>query len=508
MATCAQILADFVDAMLVLHPLDTKQRVENGFNTRLFCILNKFQVDCCLPLFDFAAMCANNNPLATLPVIFRSSEYRSTRVKGFIGANYASSTEYWIGPTPTQVLNYTIAKQTSAFGDQYFACCDSDGMWYFPTTLPFRSVPGTVIFYQYDKVRTKKNTVTGVIGDADYNVVDLFLSGDGSTYFKLSGTPTPVWSRWDGLRWNELRGNLAIAASFDGTYSCTAAWTVAGYLELCMYVGTVLRWTLTTTQQRQALGYMPYLALINDVAYVACRNSVYAAGSKGLVEIRRPGYVCTGIWTEGQAIWVGTTNGTDMSTDAGWTWTFQPDFRAVNAGLYILDSNAALYISDPTAFQDDVQYPLELTNRGLLRSADGWRNVFELKDGTWQNGSQVQDNDAFTVVDRATRYATSPNRLFLLDNPPNGEVVLYFNVWKTAKFQEWCASNSCNTCLARYCDFVQDSDCQTGSVGPIPVTPTPTPTTPAKPFPTWAIGLIAGLVVTALIVGIVVSKKK
>jgi hypothetical protein len=456
-------------------------------------------------------MCANINPLATLPVLFRSSQYQSTRVKPLVYDIFSNNTEYWIGPTPTKVLDYTNAKEPSAFGTQYYACCGSDGLWYQPTTVPFRSVTGTVIFYQFDKVRTKKNNVEAFIGGFDYDVLDLFLSGDGSTYFKLSGTASPVWYRWDGMQWFALSGNLSIAASFDGAYSCTAAWNVSGYLVVSMYFGSVLTGTHTTSAQLESLGYMPYLAMINDVVYVACRNSVYAAGSRGFFELARPGYACKGIWTQGQAIWVSTSGGTYMSDNAGWTWSFQPDIRAVNAGLYIWESQSVLYTSDPTSFRDDVQYPLELTNRGLLRSADGWKNAFELKDGTWQNGSQVQDNDDFTVINRNTRYATSPNGLFLLDNPPNGDVTLYFNVWKTAKFKEWCTANqnSCNVCLARYCDLMQDPECQTGDVDPIPITPTPqpTPTTPSKPFPMWIIGVIVGVVVLIAIGAAILVKR-
>jgi hypothetical protein len=497
--------------MLVRYPPDAWQRVENGFDTRLFCILNKVQVSCCLPGFDFAAMCANINPFATLPVLFRSSQYQSTRVKPLVYDIFSNNTEYWIGPTPTKVLDYTNAKEPSAFGTQYYACCGSDGLWYQPTTVPFRSVTGTVLFYQFDKVRTKKNNVEAVIGDFDYDVLDLFLSGDGSTYFKLSRANSPVWYRWDGLRWFQLNGNIAIAASFDGAYSCTAFWNVGGSLEVTMYFGSVQKWTMTISSLQHSFGYTPYLAMIDSMVYIACRNSVYSAGLKGVFEIQRTVSACTGIWTKGQAIWVGTTNGTELSTDAGWTWTFQPELRAVNAGLYIWESQSVLYTSDPASFRDDVQYPLELTNRGLLRSADGWNNAFELKDDKWQNGLQIQDNDAFTVINQNTRYATSPNGLFLLDNPPNGDAVLYFNVWKTAKFQEWCAANqtACNVCLARYCNLMQDPECQTGDVDPIPITPTPqpTPTTPSKPFPMWIIGLIVGVVVLIAIGATILVKR-
>jgi hypothetical protein len=236
-------------------------------------------------------------------------------------------------------------------------------------------------------------------------------------------------------------------------------------------------------------------------------------GSTGWVEIHKTADICTGIWIDSQAIWVATTTGSEMSPNAGWTWISQPGVRAVNAGLYDVQSLLELQITDPTRFQDDVQYPLQLTNRGLLKSPNGWNSVFELKDGTWQNGSQVQDNDAFTRIDRDTRYAISPNGLFLLDNSPTGNVVMYFNVWNTAKFKEWCASNSCSTCNARYCNLVQDPVCQIGSVTPIPITPitpvTPTPPTPSKPFPLWIIGLIAwGLIVAAIIAAIVLRNQK
>ena len=468
--------------------------------------------ECCKNQFNFADLCAETDLFAKLPVVFTSAAHIPSDVSLLIIPSRGMSTEYWTGPnveSPTG--NFLNAQETVVGGAKYFYTW-SGGGWSLATDVMFRSAVQTVVYYQdyYVKVRINGSTPTN-LGSLDASVTSLRVSGDGSTFFKLSGDQWYIWSKaTNSTAWSwTSMGSPYIGASFDGKYTCSAIWSGA-FLYISMH-SDLVTWRGSIYLPGQS-GIVPYLTIIDQTVFATVDTKVYSIGStKSASDMLSTAAPCTGIWSDTKTIWVATANRTYMSIDLGWSWIVQEGVRAVNCGLYVRPSGFDLATVSDAKFQDDVQYPLKLTNRGLLTSADGWANVFELKDGTWQNGSQVQDNDAFTVIDRNTRYATSPNGLFLLDNPPNGDVILYFNVWKTAKFQEWCTSNSCDACLARYCNLVQDPDCQTGSVGPIPVTPTPqpTPTTPSKPFPTWIIGLIVGLVlVIGVVVAVVVKRSK
>jgi hypothetical protein len=264
-----------------------------------------------------------------------------------------------------------------------------------------------------------------------------------------------------------------------------------------MYSDYTASWDASVVA-KESDGYVPHLAMIDKMVFLALGKSVYSIGSNLSPTLILPTadwpltQACTGIWADSVSLWVTTSDSTGdvtyMSSNGGWTWVKQSGTRAVNRGLYISSHFQDIELSSTATFQDDVQYPLRLNNRGLLSSFDGdWQNdAFELKTGT----------DDFTLIEYDTRYAISPNGLFVLDNDVEGNVVLRLNLWRANLFQKWLAANPGVTCpgLSNYCDQLQDADCQTGNTQPIDDgNPTDTNPPPEKPKST-PVGLIIGIV--------------
>jgi hypothetical protein len=389
-----------------------------------------------------------------------------------------------------------------------------------------------VLYYNQQKVKKKIGTVSTDLGIADSDVADLHISGDGSTFFKWSKALDSLkmsWFRWGKpsanattLDWVPMGGltpdgqykeSEFMGCSYDGRYTCCAFWWGSGFLEIFMISDVAPDWSSSIfASSDYTANNKPYFVMIGDVIYCALGKTIYSVRGVNHTVIKTTLAVCSGIWTDGSAIWVAAGDMTYMSTNQGWTWLEQIGVRAVNQGLYVRPASNLLDLvkTDPTGFQDDVQYPLKLNNRGLLSSFDGaWQNAFELKNG----------DDAFTVIDCDTRYATSPNGLFVLDNNMEGPVVLYFNVWRTTPFTTWrtIPANLQLACpsYSQYCQLLQDDNCIVG-IPPIgggddgkdpgddepPPSTTPTPDPPKKPLP---IGLIIGAVALGLllIIGVI-----
>lgn len=517
MTDCNAMLSALAVNLLKTSPVDLNQRAINHFDLRPYCYLTNLVITCCSGSFQFTDFCSvsDSKPFGDLPVLYTSSSYTS---KKYVPLNYPiplrDKTEYWIGPTLNSSNAVPNAMEILSPNSRiFYACCNQFGGWNDGAATPFyRSASNTVLsYYQTGLITSRTGSSTTQLGaTADYNVTDLQISGNGSTFFKLSKDVANVWSwyRWNKNTWESMNSSLAIGYSYDGQYACSAIWS-GSFLYVYAYNSASLPIWRAGLLAKESDGFIPHLAMIGEVVFLALGKTIYSIGSNlSAYKIKTPTVdVCTGIWTDDSTIWVAAGNMSYMSCDKGWTWIEQLGVRAVSRGMYI--RSLSMVISDPTRFQDDVQYPLKLNNRGLLRSFDGdWQNAFELKNGEYD----------YTLIDCDTRYATSPNGLFLLDNNMEGDVVLYFNVWRTAQFSAWRSSNRSITCRGydNYCELMQDDNCivgippigggggddgkDPGDDDPPPSTPTSDP--PKKPLP---IGLIIGAVALGLllIIGVI-----
>lgn len=488
-------------SLLKTPPVDYVQRALNQFDLRPYCFLTSLVMPCCSSAFSFNDYCptVSSKPLGNLPVLYTSSHYAS---RNYVVPNLIKlpNCQYWIGPTPTSSIVNVNAMATDASGARaFYSCCNQNGQFNIPTGDPlYRSASNTVLFYESSQV--KKRTGAGSLtplGNEDVYVTDLQISGDGSTFFKLSGS-TPSWYRWKTSAWESMNTNLAIGYTYDGQYACSANWSGSFLVVYAYSDATAPIWRSPQLLAKESDGFIPYLAMIGTVVFVALGKTIYSIGSNLYpYKLKTPTIsVCTGIWTDASTIWVAAGNNmTYMSTDQGWTWIEQLGVSAVNRGLYTRPATLDIVKTDPIRFQDDVQYPLKLNNRGLLSSFDDdWQHAFELKNG----------EDDYTLIDCDTRYATSPNGLFLLDNNMEGDVVLYLNVWRSAQFSAWRSSNRSITCRGydTYCELMQDDNCIIGippiggggddgkDPGDSDPPFTPPPDTPKKSRP---IGIIIGV---------------
>jgi hypothetical protein len=164
---------------------------------------------------------------------------------------------------------------------------------------------------------------------------------------------------------------------------------------------------------------------------------------------------CTGMWADASALWVGTAQQAYMSLDAGWTWFLQEDARAVGPGLYI--RNNALYKEKAnSSFNQEVEYPLKLTSQGVLKTTK------ESGVGSWKNWFEFYEYDdgkpAFLNDDTDQIVYSSNGRYVLVQQ--NKNVTLYFNLWNSKRFKEWCGgdSDTCSLGYLNYCDKTGNED--------------------------------------------------
>ena len=181
-----------VTTMLTQSPPNAQQRVDNGFDTRLFCLISKFTgFECCKNQFNFADLCAETDLFAKLPVVFTSAAHIPSDVSLLIIPSRGMSTEYWTGPnveSPTG--NFLNAQETVVGGAKYFYTW-SGGGWSLATDVMFRSAVQTVVYYQdyYVKVRINGSTPTN-LGSLDASVTSLRVSGSAwrSCWMRASAT--------------------------------------------------------------------------------------------------------------------------------------------------------------------------------------------------------------------------------------------------------------------------------------------------------------------------------
>jgi len=497
---CDQFNALLIPSQLKISPKDIAQRILYGYNLQMHCYFTGFSspecCPCCPVLLNapFSAMCEDNDPLVNLPIIFNSSSYRSPYVTPLNATTFGVDYQYWIGPSLSNSDPHTLNVQTSN-GTQFSFTASG---WNLETAgVMYRSAQTTLLYYEAGQVWAKKSSSNAIpLGGVDDFISALHLSGDGSTYFYQRSVGTHTWYRWSTFvpnspQWVSMNSGLSIGCSFDGKYTCSAIW-LTSTLQVTMYSDYTASWSASISA-KESDGYAPYLAMLDKMVFVALGMNVYSVGSN-----RSPTKIlgtadwpltqaCTGIWADELTLWVRSGDATYMSNNGGWTWIKQSGVRAVSRGLYISSQYLDLVAPSLTRFQDDGLYPLKLNNRGLLSSVDGgWQNdAFELKTGT----------DDFTIIDYDTRYAISPNGLFVLDNDVEGNVVLRVNLWRVYPFQKWLAANPGVACpgLSIYCDQLQDADCQTGNTQPIDDgNPTDTNPPPEKPKST-PVGLIIGI---------------
>jgi hypothetical protein len=234
-----------------------------------------------------------------------------------------------------------------------------------------------------------------------------------------------------------------------------------------------------------------YGAVLGYTVFVVRGSKIYTVGSLNVLSLIKtlPDGVATGIWADDNTVWVSTTAGTYMSTDAGWTWIVLANKFAVGPGLFTELGGANILANSDETFAEVVgMFPLLLTNGGLLSSPqNGWSNSYEDKTA----------NTLSTPISATAAVTLSPNGLYLVTNE-NGVITLYLNAWNSPRLTVWCktAGSGCNSGYARYCQAFGTVDTRCN-----PNTPSPPAAVPGKRLPTWALVLIVlgGL---ALLIGV------
>ena len=482
---------------LKLCPRDIKQRIADGLHIPLSVLGSACGT------FDFQGMLDTDEPTANLPVLFSSKFYQSPALIRTEDRPYPSGPayEFWEGLAPS-------------LGVHLFARSDS-ASFYLNTNKTWvnagicKSTPNALLFYSTgdNTVRVQTQTSAVQLSAPRLNVSAVQISGDGLSFFLRDNTG---WFRHsDPQTWTpvgeQIQGqNLSnLAVSFDGT-SLVQSDTRSPLVRFKIQ-GSVLQ-TINVPEDVYRLRDL-FATVLMTTVFIVRGKSLFSIGSLGelhlILELRAIG---TGAWANDKTVWIATEQGTYLSDNVGWTWTFQPKAFAVGPGFYTTDDSNFMSLSSDIPFVEAVGYPLRLTNGGLLyNNVNKWANAYQ--DKTM--------NDEFTVIQATDKAVLSPNGLYLLTQE-DGVVTLYLNVWNSASFAAWCkvAGNNCQAAYARYCqEFKTDPGCKTdtpgGPINPGPGTPVPPPPPPDpdKGLPTWAIILIsiAGL---ALIAGILYAVLK
>jgi hypothetical protein len=291
-------------------------------------------------------------------------------------------------------------------------------------------------------------------------MLDLYLSRDGSTAF---GQKDNKWYRALGQAdWTPLPAPLdatyRLTCSFDGTTVCATSTTNPNAAVQYFNNNTQVSVALPPV----AAGTAQYPAVLGKMGFVARGTSVFSLGNMGsatvILSTTSP---CTGIWADSSVLWVGTAQQAYMSVDAGWTWFLQEGARAVGPGLYA--KNGALYKEKAnSSFFEEVAYPLKLTSQGVLKTVQAsgpgsWKNWFEFYENDDEKAAYLNDTTDQIVYSSNGRYV-------LVQKDKN--ITLYFNLWNSKRFKEWCAgdSDTCSLGYLNYCDTTGNEDPGCGCV--------------------------------------------
>jgi hypothetical protein len=476
---------NFAKETLVVCPADIKQRVADGLGTTLAALKSP-----CGPYtFDFQAM-LESDPTANLPVLFSSEAFRSLEVEPTtVTANPGQMVEYWYGHAPAGATSFFCARSDSIY------TYNAGGVWHNRTA--FKSTLNASMWYTYDppntiSVRVSKPPVPSFVIGTMAGVTACQMSGDGEKYFVRNASG---WlQHTGGLNWEPVHPgtDFWLSPSFDGT---------------CFILSRPRSRTVfyTIGNQTKDVSIPAQLPVENDVftAALGCLffivrgREVFTIGSalaqaEVIFEFEAD-TVATGVWADALTVWVSTNKGTYMSNDAGCFWFFQEDAFAVGPGVYRTEGSNIISVSSDKSFSDSMNFPLRLSNRGLLYSVSNrWQTWFETKNMT----------TAFTQVPKGAPATLSNNGLWLVTQDKD-VVTLYLNVWNSPAFSSWCSTKDCKSAFEKYCALFKDIDkiCQT------PIKPDPDKPDPDKPADdSLSVGTIALIVLGALLgIGIIVA---
>jgi hypothetical protein len=464
-------------------PPDFEQRVANGLMEKLWFLPNCTNIGCCNPASNapseqavFASMCVDSraDPFAHLPVLFSSARSIQMELVDVPPFDTTTTTSYFIAPYYGHSNPFVYAK--TAEGKIF--------NWYSGEWLSQTMASGTPGILTYRRARTVPPMAVrwdtelyippNVVAQFGVNqnpildpalippsppdpVLDLCMSGNGSTVFgsRYKDQANIIYNKWYRSSrngdWTPLPAPLVasyrLACSFDGTTVCATSTNPNAPVE---YFNNDTQ--VSIPLPLVAEGTKQYPAVLGKVGFVARGTSVFSLWSTGSAKvILSTTSPCTGIWADASVLWVGTAQQAFMSVDAGWTWFLQNDARAVGPGLYI--RNNALYKEKAnSSFREQVEYPLKLTSQGVLRTTK------EIGAGSWKNWFEFYELDdqrpAFLTDDTDQVVYSSNGRYVLVQK--NKNVTLYFNLWNSKRFREWCGGDR-DTCSLGYLNYCEQS---------------------------------------------------
>ena len=438
----SQSCGSFARSVLVDCPADIEQRLTDGLSD----LLAPFHANC--GVFDFQAMLNAQDPTAHLPVLFSSLNYQSPNTLPTNVPLPADAAVVWYGLSPSTWFpalgssppNYT---HTWCYKTKPWGAQNTARAFYYNTDPNYRPVgwfeallfhsTDTMLVVQYQPTILQFPGNITIFSDSSTVTYDIVISGDNSTVCKMD--LMGGWARRRGDVWTTLnfQPKSTLSLSFDGSNLCASNGQQVNYLIEGVYG------SLSITGQ-------VYTAVLGSMAFIGQGSVLSTIGSlKSLKQLKQLGGSCTGVWCDDLVVYVATTVNTFMSYDGGWTWVTQTNKVAIGAGVY-KDVSGKIWSSAQTTFQEDVGFPLRITNSGLLYSS------------TWKNWYQFTDlDDKLTTIDQETAAAISPNGRYLAT--VGEDVTVYLNVWNLPLFWTWCARNN-NVCMdgyRRYCQLVNIS---------------------------------------------------